>query len=127
MESEIMSFSTTERFTSLIERLPDCLHWSPDGEIRVVGRRISLFNILKSFEELGESPETIAESYELPLGLVREVIAFTNDHRPEVDPYMADYRAELDCQLAAYKPSPAQLRIHGLMEEQEAQQARRDS
>ena len=45
-------------------------------EIRVVGRRISLFNILKSLEELGESPETIAENYELPPGLVREVIAF---------------------------------------------------
>ena len=37
-----------EKFEALIERLPDCLHWSPDGEIRVVGRRISLFDILKS-------------------------------------------------------------------------------
>ena len=42
-----------ETSEALIERLPDCLHWSPDGEIRVVGRRISLFNILKSLEELG--------------------------------------------------------------------------
>ena len=54
-----------EKFEALIERLPDCLHWSPDGEIRVVGRRISLFDILKSLEELGESPEKIAENYEL--------------------------------------------------------------
>ncbi|MBV8313136.1 MAG: hypothetical protein JO344_22345 [Planctomycetaceae bacterium] len=122
-----MSISARERYTSLIERLPDCLHWSPDGEIRVVGRRISLFDLLKSFEELEESPETIAENYELPLGLVREVIAFANDHRPEVDPYMVDYRAELDRQLATYTPSPAQLRIRRLMEEQEAKQARRES
>jgi len=46
-----------ERPEALIERLPDCLHWSPDGEIRVVGRRISLFDILKSHAELGQSPE----------------------------------------------------------------------
>ena len=29
---------------ALIERLPDCLHWSPDGEIRVVGHRIGLYS-----------------------------------------------------------------------------------
>jgi len=116
-----------EKFEALIERLPPCLHWHPDGEIRVVGRRISLFNILKSLDELGESPETIAENYELPPGLVREVIAFANDHRPEVDPYMADYRAELERQYAEYTPSPAQLRIRKLIEERMAQQARRDS
>jgi len=116
-----------ERPEALIERLPDCLHWSPDGEIRVVGRRISLFNILKSHGELGESPEKIAENYELSPDLVREVIAFAREHRPVVDPYMADYRAELERQYAEYTPSPAQLRIRKLIEERRAQQARRDS
>jgi uncharacterized protein (DUF433 family) len=116
-----------ERPDTLIERLPDCLHWSPDGEIRVVGRRISLFHILKSHEELGESPETIAENYELSSELVHEVIAFAREHRPEVDPYMADYRAGLERQYAEYVPSPAQLRIRRLVEERMARQARRDS
>ena len=116
-----------ERPEALIERLPDCLHWSPDGEIRVVGRRISLFDILKSHAELGQSPETIAENYELSPDLVHEVIAFAREHRPEVDPYMADYRAELERQYAEYTLSPAQLRIRKLIEERRAQQARRDS
>jgi hypothetical protein len=31
-----------ERPEALIERLPPCLHWHPDGEIRVVGHRIAL-------------------------------------------------------------------------------------
>jgi uncharacterized protein (DUF433 family) len=116
-----------EKFEALIERLPPCLHWHPDGEIRVVGRRISLFNVLKSHEELGESPETIAENFELPPGLVREVIAFAHEHRPEVDPYMADYRTEVERQLAECTPSPAQLRIRWLLGVRETQQARRDS
>ena len=35
-----------ERPEALIERLPDCLHWSPDGEIRVVGHRIGLYHFI---------------------------------------------------------------------------------
>jgi len=116
-----------ERPEALIGRLPDCLHWHPDGEIRVVGRRISLFDIVKSHEELGESPETIAENFELPPGIVRGVIAFANEHRAVVDPYIADYRAELRRQEAESIPSPALLRIRKLMEEQNAPQARRDA
>ena len=106
-----------EKFEALIERLPDCLHWNPDGEIRVVGRRISLFDILKSHAEFGQSPEKIAENYELSPGLVHEVIAFACEHRPDVDPYMADYRAELERQEAAYEPTSAVLRIRQLMVE----------
>ncbi len=112
---------------ALIENLPPGLHWHPDGEIRVVGRRISLFDILKSHGELGESPDTIAEHYELSLDLVREVIAFADKHRPEVDPYMADYRAELERQYAEFTPSPAQLRIRKLIVDRMVQHARQDS
>jgi len=116
-----------DRPLALIERLPDCLHWSPDGEIRVVGRRISLFDILKSHDELGQSPETIAENYELSTELIQKVIAFAGEHQAEVAPYMADYHAELDRQYAEYVPSPAQLRIRRLIQERTAQPARRDS
>ena len=41
---------------SLIRLLPPCLHWSPDGEVRVVGRRIGLFHIVKAHHVFGESP-----------------------------------------------------------------------
>ena len=50
-----------QKFEALIERLPDCLHWSPDGEIRVVGHRIGLYSVSEvAIEELAESPEEIA-------------------------------------------------------------------
>lgn len=113
--------------SNLISRLPECLHWHPDGEIRVVGRRISLFNILKSHDTLGESPETIAEDYELPLGLVRDVVAFARENQRLVETYMTEYQAELDRQYAESTPSPAQLSIRKLLDERKVQQAQRDS
>ncbi len=34
---------------TLIRLLPPCLHWHPDGEIRLVGQRIGLYHfIMKS-------------------------------------------------------------------------------
>jgi uncharacterized protein (DUF433 family) len=106
---------------ALIRLLPACLHWSPDGEIRVVGRRIGLFHILKAHRVRGESPERIAEEFELAPTLVTEILAFADTHRAEVDAYMADYQAELDRQFAAYQPSPAALRIRRLVAERQAQ------
>ena len=35
-----------ERPEALIERPPDRLHWSPNGEIRVVGYRIGLHQLI---------------------------------------------------------------------------------
>ena len=109
---------------ALIRLLPSCLHWSPDGEIRIVGRRIGLFHILKAHRVRGESPERIAEEFDLAPALVAEVLAFTDRHRPEVDADVADYQAELDRQFAAYQPTPAALRIHRLVEERLAQASR---
>jgi hypothetical protein len=102
---------------ALIRLLPSCLHWSPDGEIRVVRRRIGLFHIVKAHRVFGKSPETIAEEFELAPELIGEVLSFADHHRPEVDAYMADYQAELDRQFAAYQPSPAALRIRRLVAE----------
>lgn len=106
---------------ALIRLLPSCLHWSPDGEIRVVGRRIGLFHILKSHRVHGDLPERIAEEFELAPALVAEILGFADHHRAEVDAYLADYQAELDRQFAAYQPSPAALRIRRLVQERQAQ------
>ena len=106
---------------ALIQLLPSCLHWSPDGEIRLVGRRIGLFHIMKAHRVRGESPEKIAEEFELAPALVAEILAFADRHRAEVDAYLTDYQAELDRQFAAYQPSPAALRIRRLVEERQAQ------
>jgi hypothetical protein len=105
---------------SLIRLLPPSMHWSPDGEVRVVGRRIGLFHIVKALRVFGESPAKIAEEFELPLELTAEVLAFAEKHKVEVDAYVADYQAELDRQCAAYQPSPAALRISRQVAERRA-------
>jgi uncharacterized protein (DUF433 family) len=97
--------------------LPDFLTLWPYGEIVLTGRRISLYDVLNRSEQ-GDSPETIAELYELTPERVRQVLAFADANRAEVDAYMADYRADLARQQAAYQPSPAVLRIRRMMKEQ---------
>jgi uncharacterized protein (DUF433 family) len=116
-----------ERQDTLIQLLPACLHWSRDGDVRVVGRRISLFDILEAHRNLGKSPEVIAEEYELAPELIREVLALADRHPAEVDAYMADCQAAIDRLLAAYQPSPAALRITQLVAEQQAQASQPES
>jgi hypothetical protein len=111
----------------LIRLLPPCLHWSPDGEVRVVGRRIGLFHIVKAHWVHGESPATIAEAFELALELISEVLTFAEEHTVEVDAYLADYQAELDRQFATYQPSPAASRIKHLVAERQDRESRPES
>jgi uncharacterized protein (DUF433 family) len=100
--------------------LPDFLtEWS-HGEIVLTGRRIGLFHILDRHDQ-GDSPEAIAELYELPLERVADVLAFATAHQTEVGAYMADYRAELARQEADWQPTPAYLRIRRLMEQDPAE------
>jgi hypothetical protein len=112
---------------SLIRLLPPCLHWSPDGEVRVVGRRIGLFHIVKAHHVFGNSPSTIAEEFELAPELTAEVLAFAEKHKKEVDAYVTDYQAELDRQYAAYQPSPAALRITRQVAERQTQESQPES
>jgi len=112
---------------TLIRLLPPCLHWSPDGEVRVAGWRIGLFPIVKAHRILGESPAAIVEEFELAPELIVEVLAFADEHQAEVDTYLADYQGELDRQQAACQPSPAALRISRLVAEREARESQSDS
>jgi uncharacterized protein (DUF433 family) len=112
---------------TLIRLLPPCLHWSPDGEVRVTGRRIGLFHIVKAHRDLGESQATIAEEFELPPEVIGEVLAFAEEHQAEVGAYVADYQDELDRQHAAYQPNPAALRIGRLVAERQARESQPDS
>jgi uncharacterized protein (DUF433 family) len=103
--------------TALIERLPDCLHWHPDGEIRVVGHRIGLYSVIDRHQS-GRSIEEIVEEFPtLSLDQIRSIIAFYHANQQNVGAYVEEYRAELRRQEAAYVPSPAVLRIRRLMEE----------
>ena len=76
--------------------LPDFLARSPDGNIVVPGRRITLYDIVCDFNE-GQSPEAISQNYApMPLATVYKVIGFYLDHRAEVDAYVQGIRDELD-------------------------------
>jgi hypothetical protein len=63
--------------------LPEFLTRRADGEIVVVGSRVSLFHVMTA------------------LAAVYNTIGFALDHREKVEAYMTEYRAELDRQYAA--------------------------
>jgi uncharacterized protein (DUF433 family) len=96
----------------LIERLPDCLHWSSDGEIRIVGHRIGLYHLITHYNE-GYTPEMLLCQFPtLPLVVIHKIVVFYLENRQAVDAYIAEYRAELD-ELAAngqHAPSLAAMR-----------------
>ncbi|MGO9465852.1 MAG: hypothetical protein ACLQIB_01855 [Isosphaeraceae bacterium] len=79
-----------DRPDALIQLLPASLQWSRDGDVRVAGRRIALFDILNAHHELGKPPELIAEEYELSLELIRDVLGFAERHPAEVAAYMGN-------------------------------------
>jgi len=103
--------------------LPDFLH-SADGEIRIVGRRIGLFDVLSRREE-GHSAQWIAEEYELSPVLVDDILAFadSDESAAEVSAYIKEYRADLARLEAENPPTEAVLRIRRLMAARKAAQA----
>jgi hypothetical protein len=115
------------RSEELVRVLPPCLHWSPDGEVRVVGRRIGLFHIVKAHRKLGEAPATIAGEFDLAPEVIAEILAFVEQHQASVDAYMTEYQADLDREYAAHEPSPAALRIGRLVAERQAQASQPES
>ncbi len=97
---------------ALILSLPPCVHWHPDGEIRLVGHRIGLHHFIYYYNQ-GFTAEMILCQYPtLDLATIHKVIAFYLDHQEDVDRYVADYQAELDHLRTAgsHAPSVAELR-----------------
>ena len=100
--------------------LPQFLTRWPNGEIIVSGHRIGLYSLIDLMER-GFGPEEIRDELpSLDLELIQRVIAFRETHRPEVDAYVAEYRADLERQESASNPSSALLRTRRLMAERAA-------
>ena len=100
--------------------LPDFLICGLAGEIRLRGHRIELYHAMKSYNE-GHTAEMLHHEYPtLPLGLIYKVLAFYLENKADVDLYIREVENELDRQEAAHEPSPAQLRIRGMMAEKAA-------
>jgi uncharacterized protein (DUF433 family) len=97
---------------TLIRLLPPCLHWHSDGEIRVVGHRIGLYQFIYYYNQGFTAEMLLCQFPTLELATIHKVIAFYLDHREEVDLYSAQYQSELDNLRAAgsHAPNVAEMR-----------------
>jgi uncharacterized protein (DUF433 family) len=87
--------------------LPDFLIDHPDGEIRLKGHRISLYDVI-SFHQEGESAEMLYERFpSVPLSLIHNVLAFYRANKNDVDAYVAECEAELQRLRASAPQAPS--------------------
>jgi uncharacterized protein (DUF433 family) len=96
--------------------LPDFLIDHPDGEIRLTGHRISLFDVVFFFKK-AFSPERIHRQFPtLSVELIRKVIAFYQENQAEVDTHVAEVQAEIDRLRAEDRKGPTLLELRLRME-----------
>src|SRR5207248_1533148 len=87
--------------------LPEFLVDHPDGEIRLTGHRIGLYDVI-SFHQDGYTPEMLHVQYpSLPLPLIRQILDFYRENQAEVDAYVAEYDADLERLRAAAPKAPS--------------------
>jgi uncharacterized protein (DUF433 family) len=85
--------------------LPEFLTEWPYGEIVLSGHRIGLYHVVRHYQD-GESVEQLHERYPtLSLELIRNVLAFYENNRAEVDAYVAREQEEIARQRAASPPA----------------------
>jgi uncharacterized protein (DUF433 family) len=83
--------------------LPDVLH-EVDGEIRVKGHRIGLYDVISAYNNQWIGPEAMVFYYPtLSYDEIQRVFAFYRANRAAVDEYVRAYTAEIDRQRAAGK------------------------
>jgi uncharacterized protein (DUF433 family) len=89
---------------------------TPD-EIRIRGTRIGLENVLYRLMDCSYTPETIVEQFpSLSLEQVRAVLEYYQQHRQEVEEYMAAWRSQKERLQAEqdHNPSPGIARLRKL-------------
>ena len=73
--------------------LPEFLVDHSDGEIRLTGHRISLYDVI-AFHQDGHTPEMLHEQFpSVPLPLIRQVLQFYGANKDDVDAYVAEVDA----------------------------------
>ena len=55
-----------------------------NGETELAGKRLRVYTVLGLYE-MGESAESIADNYDLPLAAVYEALAYAVDHPDEME------------------------------------------
>jgi uncharacterized protein (DUF433 family) len=76
------------------------------GDTEIAGTGIRVYTI-SGLYDVGDSPEHIAENYELPLAAVLEALAYAADHPDEMD---AMHRAEMAAQQSVIDQMPEAVR-----------------
>lgn len=81
-------------------QITDFLH-EQDGEVRLVGHRISLFNLLSFYRE-GYSAEMLREQFPtLSMALIHKVLGFYWENKDEVEATLFQTRERLEAARAA--------------------------
>jgi uncharacterized protein (DUF433 family) len=65
-----------------------------DGDTEIAGKGLRVYTVLGLYE-MGDSPEYIAEEYDVPIAAVHEALAYAADHSDEMEAItQADLEAE---------------------------------
>jgi len=80
------------------------------GKPRIVGRRITIQNIVIWHERLGKNVDEICAEYDLSLADVYAALAYYFDHREEIDRSIEEDEAFVKS-LHQQTPSPLQARL----------------
>ncbi|MGE3799648.1 MAG: DUF433 domain-containing protein [Candidatus Kapaibacterium sp.] len=83
------------------------------GKARIAGSRITVHDIVIMHFLLGESLETIAATYDLPLAAIYAAISFYYDNREEIDLEISSDNAFVDA-LRENTPSLLQSKLRAL-------------
>ena len=87
--------------------LPDFLRSDEYGEIFLAGHRITLYHVIKDYQD-GFSVEALAAAYPtLPLALVHKVIAYFLENQAEIEQHVAATRVEIQRQAAVTPRGPS--------------------
>ncbi|HET7323578.1 MAG TPA: DUF433 domain-containing protein [Halococcus sp.] len=66
------------------------------SEPHIVGRRISVLHIFDKVKGRGDSPESVAETFDLDLADVHHALAFYYDHPDEMKQFRAERQEAYD-------------------------------
>jgi uncharacterized protein (DUF433 family) len=108
-----------DRPETLIHLLPPCLHWHPDGEVRLAGHRIGLYHFIYYYNQGFTAEMLLCQFPTLELALVHKVIVFYLEHRDQVDRYVRQYQAEVDRLRAGSQHAPSVTELRKRLEARE--------
>ncbi len=94
-----------------------------DGDAEIAGKGLRVYTVLGLYE-MGDSAESIAENYDVPIAAVYEALAYAADHSDEME---AITRADLEAEQRMLARMPEHVRRMAEEGIQEGEQARQQA